>query len=112
MKLRNFFADLPDSLADELFEPLLRRRHFKLERILSTGQATPSGQWLEQEANEWVVLLAGAAGLLFESGPETLVMRPGDYIHIEAHRRHRVEWTSADQPTVWLALHYSESDIP
>jgi cupin 2 domain-containing protein len=34
------------------------------------------------------------------------VMRPGDYVHIPAHQRHRVEWTEPDQKTVWLALHY------
>ena len=25
---------------------------------------------------------------------------------IPAHRRHRVEWTDPEAPTVWLALHY------
>jgi len=36
---------------------------------------------------------------------EPRVLRPGGYVEIPAHMRHRVEWTDADQPTVWLALH-------
>ena len=56
--------------------------------------------------NECVVLLSGSAGLLFEDKAELCVMHPGDYVHIPAHRRHRVEWTDPEQKTVWLALHY------
>ena len=33
-------------------------------------------------------------------------LRPGDHILLGAHVRHRVEWTDADTPTVWLAVHY------
>jgi cupin 2 domain-containing protein len=35
-----------------------------------------------------------------------VAMKPGDYLDIPAHRRHRVEWTDPAQPTVWLAIHY------
>ena len=31
---------------------------------------------------------------------------PGDYLHLPAHKRHRVEWTAPDEPTVWLAIHH------
>ena len=37
---------------------------------------------------------------------EIRVMAAGDHLDIPAHVRHRVEWTDADIPTVWLALHY------
>ncbi len=47
----------------------------------------------------------------FLGEPETVVMRPGDFVLITAHRRHRVEWTDRDQKTIWLALHYSDSDV-
>jgi cupin 2 domain-containing protein len=52
------------------------------------------------------VVLSGAAGLLVEgeSGPRTL--RAGDHVHLPAHCRHRVEWTDAAEPTVWLAVHF------
>jgi cupin 2 domain-containing protein len=86
---------------------LIETDRFKLERIISAGQATPPGEWYDQDDNEWVILLSGSAGLLFEDDEEVCVMRPGDYVHITAHRRHRVEWTDANQKTIWLALHYN-----
>ena len=106
MMLSSIFSNIPDSIKEEIFETLLKANHFKLERIISTGQATPSGEWYSHDSNEWVMLLSGSAGLLFEGGEEVLVMNPGDYVHIPARQRHRVEWTDTDQKTVWLALHY------
>jgi cupin 2 domain-containing protein len=107
MGIENIFLDLPEVMIEEISETLLDTRHFKLERIISSGQRTPSGEWYDQETNEWVILLEGSAGLLFGGETEIRVMRPGDYVHIPAHQRHRVEWTNPDQKTVWLALHYS-----
>lgn len=104
----NLFADTPDALTDELIETLIERRAFKLERIVSAGHATPPGQWYDQGRAEWVVLLSGSAGLLFEGEPGACVLRPGDHVLIPAHRRHRVEWTDPVNKTVWLALHYGE----
>ena len=37
-------------------------------------------------------------------------MRPGDYVHIRAHVRHRVAWTDPNRETVWLALHHEPGD--
>ncbi|HTK35558.1 MAG TPA: cupin domain-containing protein [Caulobacteraceae bacterium] len=88
--------------AAERFEDLLVRPGVRLERIVSTGQATPLGAWLDQAADEWVLLVAGRAGLTLE-GEAPLTLVPGDHLLIPAHRRHRVDWT--DTPTVWLALH-------
>jgi cupin 2 domain-containing protein len=51
------------------------------------------------------VLLSGGAGLRFDSETEVRELKPGDYLHIPAHARHRVEWTHASEPTVWLAVH-------
>jgi cupin 2 domain-containing protein len=104
MDIKNIFSPPADS-AKEIIESLLETRSFKLERIISTGQATPRGEWYDQERDEWVVLLSGAAGLLFEGEAEALVLKPGDYIFIPARRKHRVEWTLPGTPTVWLALH-------
>lgn len=104
MDLRNLFADLPADAGRETFETLLERPGVRLERIVSRGQATPPDEWSDQDADEWVALLAGAAALRFEGeAPRTLA--PGDWVFIPAHRRHRVDWTAPDQPTVWLALH-------
>jgi cupin 2 domain-containing protein len=102
----NLFSNIPDSITEEIFETLIKTDHFKLGRIISSGQTTPPGEWYDQDEDEWVILLSGRAGLLFEDDKEICVMNPGDYVHIPAHTRHRVEWTDANQKTVWLALHY------
>lgn len=90
----------------EIFEELVRGQAFRLERITSTGQCTPPGEWLEQPEGEWVALLSGAAGLRFENEQAVRELQSGDYVLIPAGRRHRVEWTAADRETVWLALHF------
>jgi cupin 2 domain-containing protein len=108
MKTRNLFSETPSELRDEISETVLKTDCLTLERIISSGQATPPGQWYDQETHEWVILLKGRAGLLFEGEEEIRILQPGDYVHIPAHRRHRVEWTEVGQTTVWLALHYRE----
>ena len=104
MKAANLFADIPAVIADEIFEPLIQTSSLKLERIVSAEHITPRDEWYDQERDEWVVLLSGSAGLLFEGENEPLVLSPGDYVCIPAHRRHRVEW--AEEKTIWLALYY------
>ena len=101
----NLFTDLPDAQPDEAVDTLLAGGAFRLVRIISTGQATPEGEWYDQAEDEWVVLLRGRAGLHFEDEAAERVLAPGDWINISAHRRHRVTWTAADEATVWLALH-------
>ncbi len=107
--LNNLFAGIPAEIPQEIIEVLLKAPGFHLERIVSAGQATPPDQWYDQETHEWVVLLSGGAGLRFEGEAEVRVLRPGDYLLIPAHCRHRVEWTDPDRPTVWLALHYRDA---
>ena len=85
---------------------LVRTPHLRLERIVSIGHATPAGHWHDQDRDEWVLLLRGSAGLRFEGDAAAVTLRPGDHVLIPAHRRHRVEWTDAAEPTVWLALHF------
>lgn len=106
----NLFAGLPSSAdpnAVEQFTTLLARPGMRVERIVSTGQASPPGFWYDQAQHEWVVLLTGGARLAFADMPgQTLVLTPGDAVSIAAHRQHRVEWTTPGEPTVWLAIHY------
>lgn len=99
----NLFAGLPDALPEERFDTLLAGGSFRLLRIVSTGQATPPGQFYDQNEAEWVVVLQGRAGLWIEGEAAARVLGPGDYLVLPAHCRHRVEWT--ERPTVWLALH-------
>ena len=104
--VRNIYDDMPAEAAGEAVSTLLRTGALRLERIVSTGQATPMGEWYDQDEDEWVLVLRGSAGLRLAGEDAVRVMRAGDYFCIPAHARHRVEWTDADEPTVWLALHY------
>ncbi len=106
MESGNLFSGIPEDFKDEVVQTLLKTDHFRLERIISSGQATPAGQWYDQETDEWVILLKGGAGLLFEGEGEVRVLRAGDYVHIPAHMRHRVEWTEVGEKTVWMAIHH------
>lgn len=105
--MSNLFDGLPRALPAERVDVLVETPAFRLERIVSTGHATPAGEWLAQERDEWVLVLRGSAGLRFEDEREARRLGPGDHVVIQAGRRHRVEWTDPAEPTVWLALHYS-----
>ena len=50
------------------------------------------------------MVLKGSARLQFEDG--MVEMQPGDFVSIPAHNKHRVEWTTPDEPTIWLAVFY------
>jgi cupin 2 domain-containing protein len=102
----NIFSEVPRNAADEQFSTLVTTENVRIERIVSHGHASPEGFWYDQQLAEWVIVLKGSAELLFEheAGPRRL--RPGDYVHIPAHRRHRVSATDPQEPTVWLAVHH------
>ena len=104
----NMLAGMPHQLADELSEPLVITPHLRIERVVSTGQASPPGFWYDQDWAEWVLVLSGAAGLEFEGEAAPRALGAGDCVLIPAHARHRVAWTDAAGPTVWLAVHYAE----
>lgn len=103
--LANVFDHLPAPSRDEDITELLSRPGVHVERIVSTGQSTPVDAPYDQDHDEWVLLLRGAAGLWIDSEGERS-LRPGDHLLIPAHCRHRVTWTTADEPTVWLAIHF------
>ena len=102
----NVFDALPDASAAEQFIELLSRPGLRIERIVSSGQASPPGFWYDQPQAEWVLLLQGEAQLAFEDEPAPRLLRVGDFLDIAPHRRHRVESTAA--LTVWLAVHYDD----
>jgi cupin 2 domain-containing protein len=104
---RNLLSNLPVRLAGEQVDLLLKKPGLRIERIVSTGQVSPPGFWYDQPDDEWVLLLAGAAAVAFEDEPAARTLRPGDWMEIRAHRRHRVEWTDPTEPTVWVAVHYT-----
>ena len=100
----NLLTDIPAHLPEELFTNLLNAPNVRIERIVSHGHSSPEGFWFDQDQHEWVLLLQGAARLQFEDN--TIEMKPGDFINIPAHTKHRVEWTTPDEPTIWLAVFY------
>lgn len=102
----NLFAELPPRGGEEIFTELLHRSGVRIERIVSSGQATPIDTPLDQPHDEWILLLSGAAGLWLEGDGER-TLAPGDHVLIPAHVRHRVTWTQADPATIWLAVHLS-----
>ena len=104
-RMRNLFSEIPGDLPGEFFETLVDHDGVRVERIVSRGHATSAGQWYDQERHEWVLLLAGAARLVFADGREVR-LAPGDWLEIPARQRHRVAWTDPQQDTVWLAVHY------
>jgi cupin 2 domain-containing protein len=96
---------------EELVEVLAEGRAVRIERIVSDGHASPEGFWYDQDEAEWVLVVRGAARLRLE-GPEDVVeLAAGDWVTIEPHRRHRVEWTRPGEETVWLAVFWKD-DAP
>ena len=100
--MKNIFAGVSESSAEEQFLTLFENSSLKIERIISHSHASPEGFWYEQAEDEWVTILRGEASLEFASG-EQVEMGEGDYLTIRRHVKHRVRRTSPE--TIWLALH-------
>ncbi|MDB5839049.1 MAG: hypothetical protein JWQ23_1001 [Herminiimonas sp.] len=98
------YSAIPQDLPGEIAETLVKSDTVKIERIVSEGQHSPPGFWYDQDCSEWVLLLKGEAELRFED--RTVHLTEGMYINIAAHEKHRVEWTSKEMQTVWLAVFY------
>lgn len=104
--MKNLLSELPADLSEEITETLVNDGTVRIERIVSSGHASDKEFWYDQDQCEWVTVLQGKARLEFEGDDEAIVLGPGDYLNIPAHTRHRVGWTSPDEPTVWLAIFY------
>ena len=87
----------------EKSEQIISGKNIQIERIISTGQTTPSGQWYDQELDEWVILLQGEAELSYADDTR-IRLKAGDYLLIPAHTKHRVEYTSIEPACIWLAV--------
>jgi cupin 2 domain-containing protein len=102
----NLFSFEAKRGGDERVDMLITGQRLNVERIVSMGHASPEGFWYDDSRAEWVVLLSGAAVLEFEEDSTPHDMRPGDYVLIEPHCRHRVACTHATEQTVWLAIYH------
>lgn len=100
----NILSGIPAKLSNEITETLVQAENVRIERIVSQGHATLPDQWYDQDENEFVLLVQGNARLRFEN--DVIEMKAGDWIDIPAHRKHRVEWTTPDEKTIWLAVFY------
>jgi cupin 2 domain-containing protein len=102
----SLLAGVPKKIKDEQFTELSASEHVRIERIISRGHASGPDDWYDEEEAEWVMVVAGAARLIFEGDDVPHALGPGDYIYIPPRKRHRVDWTNPDEPTVWVAVHF------
>ncbi len=111
--LGNFLKNFNDKinfnqkLPNEIFDTLIEDKNIKIERIISSGQKTEQGIWLEQDVDEFVIMLAGKAKISFFDSNEVLDLLPFDYLFIPKKRKHRVEETDEQSLTFWLAVHFN-----
>lgn len=101
---KNILQEIASNLPEEVFETLIHTNKLKIERIVSKGQHSEENFWYDQSQPEWVLVLKGEAHLEFENA--LLELKAGDYVNIEAHRKHRVKWTTLEEETIWLAVFY------
>jgi cupin 2 domain-containing protein len=104
----SFFENIPINLNQELTEQILNLKNIRIERIISHGHSSPEKFWYDQDENEWVIVLKGKAKLLFQDDARAVTLNEGDYIKIPKHVKHRVEWTTPDEATIWLAVFYRD----
>ena len=102
--IENIFDDLPQHLPKEVVQTLIRDADVRIERIISHGHASAPDFWYDQPQAEWVIVLKGAARLQFDD--RMVEMKVGDFVNIPAFKKHRVDWTTPDEPTVWLGVRY------
>ena len=107
--MKNLFMDLPAALPEELIEVIGGSGDVRIERIVSHGHSSPEGFWYDQDGDEFVLLVSGRATLEFED--HEIVLNPGDYLNIAAHQKHRVKWTSGEETTIWLVVHYVDREV-
>jgi cupin 2 domain-containing protein len=79
-----------------------------LDRSVNPNAEIRSCTRYDQDEAEWVVVLRGSAKLFVEGAPDPLHMSAGDHLLIPAHSKHRVEWTTPDEPTIWLAVFFAD----
>ncbi len=103
---KNIFDDIKLPTGEkEIFGEIINTKNVQIERIVSNGQRSPQTGWYDQEKDEWVILLDGKADIEFED-QGIFHLRKGDHLHIKAHQKHRVVYTSQHPPCIWLAIHF------
>ena len=103
--MANLLENIPDAIPNEIFQDIVSTDTIRIERILSQGHSSPETGWYDQDENEWVLVLSGYGVIEFENG-DAIKLKPGDYLNIKAHQKHKVQSTSPNETTVWLAIFY------
>ena len=104
MEKYNIFEQIIVDKNEEKFFEIFKNETIKIEKIVSNGQKSPENFWYEQEKSEFVLVLEGFAILEFED--RVVELKRGDCLNIEAMEKHRVKYTSLDEPTIWFAVFY------
>ena len=104
MEKYNIFDKIIVDKEEENFFEIFKNETIKIEKIVSNGQISPENLWYEQEKSEFILLLEGFAILEFEN--REVELKKGDCINIKAKQKHRVKFTSLDEPTIWFAVFY------
>jgi len=107
--MHNIFDNIPSDLEAEQFLDLIQTEQVRIERIVSTGQTSPEGFWYDQQESEFVIVLEGQATIEFED--KEVVLKRGNFLNIEAHQKHRVKYTDINNPTIWLAVFYKNTQV-
>jgi len=110
----NLLHDVPVHASEEIFTDLLQWQatgRVRIERIVSNGQASPPGFWYDGADDEWVLVVSGSAAVEIDDGT-VHTLGAGDWLHLPARCRHRLAWTDAEQPTIWLAVHVTPLSSP
>ena len=104
MEKYNIFEQIIVDKKEEIFFFFFKNETIKIEKIVSNGQTSPENFWYEQEKSEFILLLEGFAILEFEN--REVELKKGDCLNIEAMEKHRVKFTSLNEPTIWFAVFY------
>ena len=104
MEKYNIFDKIIVDKKEENFFEIFKNETIKIEKIVSNGQKSLENFWYEQEKSEFILLLEGFAILEFEN--REVELKKGDCINIKAKQKHRVKFTSLDEPTIWFAVFY------
>ncbi|MDD3055982.1 MAG: cupin domain-containing protein [Aliarcobacter sp.] len=104
MEKYNIFEKIIVDKTEEFFFEIFKNETIKIEKIVSNGQTSPENFWYEQEKSEFILLLEGFAILEFEN--REVELKKGDCLNIEAMEKHRVKFTSLNEPTIWFAVFY------
>ncbi|MDR2007096.1 MAG: cupin domain-containing protein [Acidaminococcales bacterium] len=105
--MQNIFECFQGNNGKEITEELFRLKEGRVARIISTGQKSAPGFWYEEKEDEWVIVLLGEGEIEWPDGRRKF-LKAGDWLFLPALEKHRVAYTSACPPCVWLAVYGKE----